>query len=1171
MEIYHFLSLLIILLSFSKIKNESYIFNKFSDLKCDKSNYIETFKANTCGKKELESSLYFSFVLQDTKKKSHSIQCSIEIPTSLRNLQGSNNQIESNYPNQILFSNDINQGNDAVINIKGKTILETYINDNNNKSFYNNKSTDFLDNNTNYVSDEIVDNNDYNMSDTINTINESNYFKSTYLIDDEVNHFISSIPNKDNSTNSIEDLKINDQIDKSTDIIIKTKTTQIQKNEDRETEEIKKEVEKYSLYCYKTICQFEENIREEFEIKIEPNIYKIDINSGDSEIQATFNEQQTYNIKKCYLIKNIFKQVLKYRTNDSQKKITFLFVAKILSKIEKNEQIIVSVELKKKEKTIRILENEKKNSTCYSMYDAEPVEGEEVLVSYSCEVNNIEKPSQYSGIVFAYSADVDEISDDPNLQDPAITDELIKDRKVQDNSIVTFNSESIDSTECEKNGKFEIKGKLNGKIDETLYLVLYLYLNGNTLENASCSVPKASWKQISISCEVKNNFRKSKISIPSHIIRNLETNETIINIASVNSEVESTCIIEPELTDSIETDIEPTTVPDTTIIQDIISTELIFRQISHLEIDSSSNKIKLNLICFTVNNLHKNSYLTVVMKLIKINADNEEKNATCFLNNDINANINYLNPLSLDCEINDINDITKVNDIQIISSPLIKNIPNENSNFTILTYTKMTDEQIEKGKLTDYSKEENNIPPMLSNLLINTESCEQDGTFIINSFIDTKIEKILFFYLELDNPIIKVRCQIPLTEANTRVNIQCNTINEFYNSKIEIDSKIVYDIKYNELLYINRTVSNDIANCKSNKELKMVEALKKLDAIYSFRQVSKFKKEDNKYKFFLATFIKEKIDKSMKLNMQVEIKREINTKNIDGENKRKLSDKEIKNVECSPTMITAINNAVGVGAAGWDCTTEESSIDDAIGLDLINSEDISGIPPNNSALIDPAQTDLLIQSGEVKDYSIEENLNELLPIFNILSLNFSFCKENGTFNFEGDISATTFKDVIFNLSLTYPEAIFACRLPRTFKGEKAVIECYNRDNFENDPVLVEETVIRDGLNEYVILRNSTSGESYVTCSTSESKIKEQKYDDDINIISKTMKNSKTGGIGVGGIIAISVVGGLVLVAIIVLIVIIKNKYKKKTLFNNDQKVISTTMSSFGSSSSPSFY
>jgi hypothetical protein len=558
----------------------------------------------------------------------------------------------------------------------------------------------------------------------------------------------------------------------------------------------------------------------------------------------------------------------------------------------------------------------------------------------------------------------------------------------------------------------------------------------------------------------------------------------------------------------------------------------------------------------------------VVMKLIKTNADNEEKNATCYLNNDINANINNANPLSLDCELNDINDITKANDIQIISSPLIKNIPNEHSNFTILTYVKKTDELIEKGELTDYIKEENKIPPLLSNSIINSESCIQDGTFIINSLIDTKIEKSFFFYLELDDPITKVRCQIPLTEANTRIDIQCNTMNELY-SKIEIDSKIVYDMKYNELFYINRTVSNVIVNCKSNKELKVVKALKKLEAIYSFRQVSKFTKKDNQYKFFLATFIKENINGNTKLNIQVEIKREISKKSNNIVNKRQLSDKETKNVECSPTMITNIN-ADGIGAVGWDCTTEESSINDAIGLDLVNSEDMSGIP-NNSALIDPAQTDLLIESGEVKDYSIEENLNEILPIFNILSLNFSFCKENGTFNFEGDLSATTFKDVVFNLSLTYPEAIFACRLPRTFKGEKAVIECYNRDNFENAPLLVEETVIRDGLNEYVILRNSTSGESYVTCSASESKIAEQIYNDDINIISKTIKNDKTGGIGVGGIIVISVVGTLVLAAIIVLIVIIKKKYKKKTVINNNQKGVSTTGSNLETSSSPSYY
>ena len=83
----------------------------------------------------------------------------------------------------------------------------------------------------------------------------------------------------------------------------------------------------------------------------------------------------------------------------------------------------------------------------------------------------------------------------------------------------------------------------------------------------------------------------------------------------------------------------------------------------------------------------------------------------------------------------------------------------------------------------------------------------------------------------------------------------------------------------------------------------------------------------------------------------------------------------------------------GIGAAGWNCTTGESSIKNATGLEIIKCDDISGIPDDPN-LIDPAKTDELINNGEMPDYSIEENLNELLPVFNILAMNYSICRKN---------------------------------------------------------------------------------------------------------------------------------------------------------------------------------
>ena len=306
--------------------------------------------------------------------------------------------------------------------------------------------------------------------------------------------------------------------------------------------------------------------------------------------------------------------------------------------------------------------------------------------------------------------------------------------------------------------------------------------------------------------------------------------------------------------------------------------------------------------------------------------------------------------------------------------------------------------------------------------------------------------------------------------------------------------------------------------------------------------------------------------------MTVEIKSESNEKNSNFLNKRKLSRREPQTVECTIQTQTNVNES-GIGSAGWNCITGESSIDDATGLDIKESDDISGIP-EDPELIDPAQTDELINSGEMKDYSIEENLNELLPIFNTFSLNYSLCKNNGSLIFKGNSTSTIIEDFTFNLTLSYPESIFACRLPRTLKGQIIEIECFNREYFENSTIIVEETVIRDGYNEFFILRNISSGEEFVTCSSTQNEIKTQEYENNnFNTISrvKNNKNSEGGGLGVGGIIAISIIGVAVIAGVVFLyIFIIKKNLVKNNNENTDKKTIDSANNTIGSSTS-SYY
>ena len=51
------------------------------------------------------------------------------------------------------------------------------------------------------------------------------------------------------------------------------------------------------------------------------------------------------------------------------------------------------------------------------------------------------------------------------------------------------------------------------------------------------------------------------------------------------------------------------------------------------------------------------------------------------------------------------------------------------------------------------------------------------------------------------------------------------------------------------------------------------------------------------------------------------------------------------------------------------------------------------------------------------------------------------CRNNGSFSFEGTTTATIEKDILFNLTVSYPDTIFACKLPRVLKGEVIEIEC----------------------------------------------------------------------------------------------------------------------------------
>ena len=1157
MKMIHLFSLLILLLIITNIKNdmrrnqEMKIFNfiDFSNLKCNNSDYITSFNAKVCGNNSFISNQNFAFSFLDTINNSHSIKCSILVDRTSRNLEETDNSYD--------YDSDIETNEEIQTNIYNSDSISNEIINDDSKEIKTDYTSSPLD--TSNIIDAIS-NSPINQKEKEDISKTTNEIDITYIKEET-----DSTYNKNSSEIGSSEIteKVEDILDSNTE------TTISDYNKDASIIDIRPTF--HYNFCYETICTFKGMIKEDFQFIINENFQVYIDEFPDVEnifLQTIYYDPLHYNISKCFLIKNIFKEVLKYKLNISEKKITFMFISIILGKIERNEEIQVNIFLKKDGNL------EKNNAICYSQQEFEPVEGKEILAFYNCEINNIENPNEYSGLIFNSSLDVKNITNDSNLIDPALTDQLIKEGKVQDYSLPIFNSISIDISECEENGQFKILGTIDRNIDEIENLTTLLFLDENKNTTINCSIPQANEGNINMTCMVHNNFNKSKIFIPQYIFEDIN-NEYLLNITEIKYENEATCeiskvdpdiIIIPPITNIIST--IPTST-DIIIEPKIIDSEIIFRQISYLKINSAMNKINFNIIAFSFNNLEKNSYINIPINLIYSNETKEGENASCALNNDANGARNNLYPLVFYCELNNINDIGQVNDIEIIPSPLIKNIPIDNSN---LDKASITDYLIKQGILLDYIKEENfnKIPLLFYDSKINAEKCDNDGTFEIISFTYTPIEKNTTFNLKLNNPNITARCKIPISLGNRYITIKCSTMNSFAFTQIKINSKIAYDMDYNELFYINNTESNNYITCQNNDKIKLEEAKIKVKTINIFRQASKFKKKENKYNFFLSTFIKKVIGYNSKILLTALLKEELNNKKTNLKKKRKLSRiEENQNVECTLSTITDMDEN-GIGAAGWNCTTGESNIKNATGLEIIKCDDISGIPDDPN-LIDPAKTDELINNGEMPDYSIEENLNELLPIFNTLAMNYSLCKKNGSFYFTGNISSTIQKDILFNLSLSYPESIFACRLPRTLKGKITQIECFNRDDFENSTVIVEETVIRDGYNEFFILKNTSSGEKLVTCSSSEKETAEIDYNEDFKTIHKTIYEDKSsGGIGTVGLIIIIVVGVLALIAIIIFFIFLKRKNKKKNIENNDRKTVNSSGSSFGSSSS-SYY
>ena len=170
--------------------------------------------------------------------------------------------------------------------------------------------------------------------------------------------------------------------------------------------------------------------------------------------------------------------------------------------------------------------------------------------------------------------------------------------------------------------------------------------------------------------------------------------------------------------------------------------------------------------------------------------------------------------------------------------------------------------------------------------------------------------------------------------------------------------------------------------------------------------------------------------------------------------------------------------------ANFKC--EKSELDgEYIGLKLVRSDDVAGIPTDDDTLINPKLTDDAIAAGLIKNCTADPSVP---PIFDAEKV--GECDKSGKFTIEGSLSEDKTITSTFTLSLTYPQGTL---LTCSFVDKK--IQCI-ADNEIKGTIIMEQTIVTSGAEELFILTNFTS--ENMTCSNGLKLQAEEKLNVDVS-------------------------------------------------------------------------
>ncbi len=254
----------------------------------------------------------------------------------------------------------------------------------------------------------------------------------------------------------------------------------------------------------------------------------------------------------------------------------------------------------------------------------------------------------------------------------------------------------------------------------------------------------------------------------------------------------------------------------------------------------------------------------------------------------------------------------------------------------------------------------------------------------------------------------------------------------------------------------NTEVPIDIhTNSTGEETISQEDAEKRAEIPLSFRQLNGFSFNRPTLTFNFLGLTTQRLEKDYSIVLIV------NLLTLDG------AEEDTTDIECILQEDVNVEDGKTL-QANFKC--EKSELDgEYIGLKLVSSDDVAGIPTDDDTLINPKLTDDAIAAGLIKNCTADPSVP---PIFDAEKV--GECDESGKFTIEGSLSEDKTITSTFTLSLTYPQGTL---LTCSFVDKK--IQCI-ADNEIKGTIIMEQTIVTSGAEELFILTNFTS--ENMTCS-----------------------------------------------------------------------------------------